>query len=126
MFDFGLSYSHILVIVIVAVVAIGPKDLPVVLRKLGQFMNKVRSMGREFQGHVDVAMRDAGVADLKKDLQNLKSGIDADMKTSAELLKPSAPAIVYPSDNGFNAVFGADSSQGETRVAGRGVAEQAL
>jgi Tat protein translocase TatB subunit len=126
MFDFGLSYSHILVIVIVAVVAIGPKDLPVVLRKLGQFMNKMRSMGREFQGHVDVAMRDAGVADLKKDLQNLKSGIDADMKTPADLLKPAAAPVIYPSDNGFTSVFGTESGQGETRVAGRGVAEQTL
>lgn len=127
MFDFGLSYSHMLVIVILAVIVIGPKDLPVVLRRVGQFMNKVRGMGREFQGHVDSAMRDAGMADIKKDLQSLKSGVDADMKVPPDLMKSTAPSKLATTagENDFNRFFGADAHQGETRVAGRGLVEPA-
>jgi Sec-independent protein translocase protein TatA len=76
MFDFGLSYTHMLVLGLIAFMVIGKEDMPVVLRKLGQFMAKARSMSREFQGHVDLAMKDAGVAGLKNDLQGLKSNID--------------------------------------------------
>ncbi len=125
MFDFGLSYSHMLVIVILAVIVIGPKDLPVVLRRVGQFMNKVRGMGREFQGHVDSAMREAGMDDIKKDFQNLKSGIDADMKMPPDLSKSPSPMVSTAAHNDFNRFFGAETPGGETRVAGRGLVEPA-
>ena len=65
MFDFGLSYTHMLVLGLIAFMVIGKNDMPIVLRKFGQFMAKVRSMSREFQGHVDIAMKDAGVASLR-------------------------------------------------------------
>jgi sec-independent protein translocase protein TatB len=73
MFDFGVGYSELFVLALVAIIVIGPKDLPKVLRTFGQMMTKMRGMAREFQGHVDVAMKDAGVADLKKDMQSLKN-----------------------------------------------------
>ncbi|MEI2806715.1 MAG: Sec-independent protein translocase protein TatB [Albidovulum sp.] len=69
MFDFGVGYSELFVIAVVAVIVIGPKDLPRVLRTFGQFMNKARRMAGEFQGHVDAAMKDAGVADVRKDIR---------------------------------------------------------
>src|SRR5438128_463778 len=79
MFDFGLSFSHIVVIALLAVIVIGPKDLPVVLRRFGQFMNKMRGMARDFQSHVDVAMKDAGMEGIQQDLQSLKSGLSTAM-----------------------------------------------
>ena len=51
-FGFGVGYSELFVLAIIAVVVIGPKDLPKVLRTFGQFMNKARAISREFQGHV--------------------------------------------------------------------------
>jgi sec-independent protein translocase protein TatB len=71
MFDIG--WSELLVIGIVALVVIGPKDLPKVLRALGSMMSKVRSMANEFQGQFQDAMRDAELADLKKQAENLAS-----------------------------------------------------
>ena len=73
MFDFGLGYSEIFVIAVVAIIVIGPKDLPRVLRALGKTMAKMRGMAREFQGHLDQAMREAGVDEIKKEITNLKS-----------------------------------------------------
>jgi sec-independent protein translocase protein TatB len=64
MFDIG--WGELLVIGIVALIAIGPKELPGVLRALGQWMAKIRSMAAEFQGQFQEAMREAEMADLKK------------------------------------------------------------
>jgi sec-independent protein translocase protein TatB len=73
MFDFGIGYTELLVIAVVAIIVIGPKDLPRVLRALGRMMAKLRGMAREFQGHVDAAMRETGFDEVKRDLQSMKS-----------------------------------------------------
>ena len=73
MFDFGIGYTELLVIAIVAIIVIGPKDLPRVLRAFGRMMAKLRGMAREFQGHLDAAMRETGFDEVKKDLQSIKS-----------------------------------------------------
>ncbi len=64
MFDIG--WSELLVIGVVALIAIGPKELPGVLRSLGHWMGKVRRMASEFQDQFREAMREAEVADLKR------------------------------------------------------------
>jgi sec-independent protein translocase protein TatB len=69
MFDF--SWSELLVIGIVALVFIGPKELPGVLRTLGQWMSKVRRMAGEFQNQFHDAMREAELADLKKEVDDM-------------------------------------------------------
>lgn len=66
MFDF--SWSEILLIGIVALVFIGPKELPGVLRTLGQWMSKIRRMAGDFQNQFHDAMREAELADLKKEV----------------------------------------------------------
>lgn len=73
MFDFGIGYTELLVIALVAIIVIGPKDLPKVLRAFGRTTAKLRGMAREFQGHLDQAMREAGVDEVKKEIANLKS-----------------------------------------------------
>jgi sec-independent protein translocase protein TatB len=69
MFDIG--WSELLVIGIVALIAIGPKELPGVLRTVGQYMTKIRRMASEFQGQFQEAMREAEMADLKKQVDDI-------------------------------------------------------
>jgi sec-independent protein translocase protein TatB len=69
MFDIG--WSELVVIAVVALVAIGPKELPGVLRSVGQWMTKIRRMAAEFQGQFQEAMREAEMADLKKQADDL-------------------------------------------------------
>lgn len=69
MFDIG--WSELVVIGIVALVVIGPKELPGVLRMMGQWMTKVRRMASEFQGQFNEAMREAEMADLKKQVDQI-------------------------------------------------------
>ena len=70
MFDIG--WSEIAVIAVVALIAIGPKELPGVLRMVGQWMGKARRMAAEFQGQFQEAMREAEMADLKKSFDEVQ------------------------------------------------------
>jgi sec-independent protein translocase protein TatB len=69
MFDIG--WSELLLIGVVALIAIGPKELPGALRTLGQWMGKVRRMASEFQNQFHEAMREAELADLKKEVDEM-------------------------------------------------------
>ncbi len=69
MFDIG--WGELLVIGIVALVVIGPKELPAVVRTLGQSMAKLRRMAAEFQNQFNEAMREAELDELKKQAEKL-------------------------------------------------------
>src|SRR5215813_13694676 len=68
---FEIGWSELLLIGIVALIAIGPKELPGALRTLGQWMAKVRRMASEFQNQFHEAMREAELADLKKEVDEM-------------------------------------------------------
>jgi sec-independent protein translocase protein TatB len=70
MFDIG--WSELALIAVVALVAIGPKELPGVLRTLGQWVGKVRRMASEFQGQFQEAMREAEMSDLKESFDEVR------------------------------------------------------
>jgi sec-independent protein translocase protein TatB len=69
MFDIG--WSEIVVIGVVALIVIGPKELPGVLRAVGHWTTRIRRMASEFQSQFQEAMREAEMADLKKEVDNL-------------------------------------------------------
>jgi sec-independent protein translocase protein TatB len=64
MFDIG--YSELLVIAIVALVVIGPKDLPRVMRTVGHWVGRARGMARHFRAGVDTMMREAELEEMEK------------------------------------------------------------
>jgi sec-independent protein translocase protein TatB len=70
---FEIGWGELLIIGVVALIAIGPKELPGVLRTLGQWMNKLRRMASEFQSQFHEAMREAEMADLKKQVDDMTS-----------------------------------------------------
>jgi sec-independent protein translocase protein TatB len=72
MFDIG--WSELVVIGVVALIVIGPKELPGVLRMAGQWIGKVRRMASDFQGQFQEAMREAEMADLKKQVDEITDG----------------------------------------------------
>ncbi len=63
---FDIAWSELGVIAVVALVVIGPKDLPKVLRTVGQWTAKARSMAREFQSGLDDMVREAELDELRK------------------------------------------------------------
>jgi len=68
---FDLDSGKLLIIGIVALVVIGPKELPGVLRQVGLALGKVRRMAAEFQGQFMEAMRESELEELKKDVQKM-------------------------------------------------------
>jgi sec-independent protein translocase protein TatB len=68
-----IGWSELLVIGVVALIAIGPKELPGVLRAVGHWMGKIRRMASEFQGQFQEAMREAELADVKKQFDDMTS-----------------------------------------------------
>ena len=68
---FDISWTEFLLIGVVALIVIGPKELPGVLRAVGQWTRKVRSMAAEFQNQFHEAMREAEMADLKKEVDSM-------------------------------------------------------
>ena len=71
MFDIG--WGELVVIGVVALIAIGPKELPGVLRTTGVWMGKIRRMANEFQDQFREAMREAEMEDLKKKVDDVTS-----------------------------------------------------
>jgi sec-independent protein translocase protein TatB len=102
-----IGWTELMVIGVVALIVIGPKDLPEMFRTLGRFTAKARSMARDFQRAMEAAADEAGVKDVAKDLKNVTSarsmGLDA-VKNAASKFekwdpmkpapKPAAPAPV--------------------------------
>jgi sec-independent protein translocase protein TatB len=105
---FDLGWGKIVIIAVIALVVIGPKELPAVLRTVGQWMGKIRRMAAEFQGQFQEAMREAEMADLKKSIdaitdatRGIGSGFDPVASVSKDLEKafeekPAAPPPTAP------------------------------
>jgi sec-independent protein translocase protein TatB len=102
-----LSWGEIALIGAVAVIFIGPKELPGALRAMGKFMGKARTMAREFQNNVDDMIREAELDEVKKQVQSAQNiatgGISGAIQNAidpkGELQKAIAPpeALSAPS-----------------------------
>ena len=79
-----IGWMELLVIGIVALIVVGPKDLPMMFRRFGQFTGRIRAMAKDFQRAMDDAAEESGMTDLKRDISNIskytnpkKMGMDA-------------------------------------------------
>ena len=68
----GIGFSEILLLGLAALIFIGPKDLPMLMRKLGQMVGKGRRMAAEFQAAFDDIARQSELDELKKEIEELK------------------------------------------------------
>jgi sec-independent protein translocase protein TatB len=97
MLDF--SWSHILIVLIVALVVVGPKDLPRLMRVIGQWMGKARRMAGAFRKSFDDMARQSELDELRKEIGNLRAerplaGLERDMhqKVAPDEKKPKSAA----------------------------------
>jgi sec-independent protein translocase protein TatB len=75
--------TEYLVIAIVALIVVGPKDLPMLLRKLGQFVAKLRGMASEFRASFDEMARQSELDELRKEVEAMRSGQLTDIAAKA-------------------------------------------
>ena len=65
---FGMGWAELMIVGIVALIVVGPKELPILFRKMGQFVGKAKGMAREFSRAMNDAADQAGVGDIQKTL----------------------------------------------------------
>ena len=122
MFDIG--WTELVVIAMVAIVVIGPKDLPRAMRFVGQWTGKMKKMAREFQGQFNEALREAELDTVKKDIEAIgkidpMAGVRKEMaKVDAavkDATKPPAvkPAIAAPATPGTAATAAVPAASAE-------------
>ncbi len=94
---FGLGWSEMVLVGIVALIVIGPKDLPGVFRTLGQFTGKARGMAREFSRAMEAAADEAGVNEIQKTVRAAanpqKFGVDKIKEATGMTQAPEKPAL---------------------------------
>jgi len=83
MFDIG--WSELLVIAVVAIVVVGPKDLPRLMRTFGHYMGKVRGMAADFQRQFEEAVRDSELDEVRKAVHEVRATASS---ATAEIDKP--------------------------------------
>src|SRR5271163_3337912 len=98
MFDFDAG--KLLIIGIVALIVIGPKELPRVMRQVGQAVGKMRRLAGEFQSQFMTAMREAEFAELKAEASKLaeETKIDVGFNPIAEVKASLTEALQAPSE----------------------------
>ena len=67
------GFAEIIVLALLAIIVVGPKDLPKLMRTLGGFMAKIRAMGQEFKDAVDDMGAEDEIAQMRKEIQELKN-----------------------------------------------------
>src|SRR5678816_4103586 len=82
-----------LIIAAVALIVVGPKDLPMLLRRLGQFVAKLRGMASEFRASFDEMARQSELDDLRKEVEAMRQGQFGDIAKHDELLKSTVDEI---------------------------------
>lgn len=142
---FGLDMSELLIIAVVALVVVGPKELPQLLRTVGAWVGKARRMAGEFQAQMNQAIREADLEDVKKQVDDLRSlspkamladqllsvgsalenidrdaraevaGIRTDLDQSAAAIEAGVTAPVPPPDEAYAQVGMASVAQPEPK-----------
>ncbi len=90
---FDLGWTELLVIGIVALIVVGPKDLPVLFRNVGRFVGKARGMAREFSTAMNEAADEAGVNEIKKGLNAATNPVNTAMDGINEAARDVAKSI---------------------------------
>jgi sec-independent protein translocase protein TatB len=126
MFDL-FSWSHIVILLVVALVVVGPKDLPRLMHQAGKWAGKARAMANEFRRSFDEMARQAELDELRKEIDDLKknnpiseianaaSDMQAEMNKTAEAAEPS-PEQPVPAENPAPVEGSAEPRSGEFAV----------
>ena len=119
MFDL-FSWSHILILLVVALVVVGPKDLPRLMHMAGKWAGKARAMANEFRKSFDDMARQTELDELRKEIEDLKKNNPvADIGNVAECRPINEPARSGPAERDDDGAGHRSSAPVEFEITGR-------
>jgi sec-independent protein translocase protein TatB len=110
MFDIGAS--EFLLVVIVAIVVIGPKDLPLALRTAGKWIGKIRRVSGHFRAGIETMIREAELEEMERTWREQNATILAGLPPAQATADPALPPAPGPDDG----AVGADGASGGTQA----------
>lgn len=94
---FEISWSELLILAIVTLIFVGPKDLPVFLRTIGKYAGAMKRQASEIRAQFDVAMREVELDAMKKEVDSMQSAVNAEvMGAKSSLQEASQAASLMP------------------------------
>ncbi|MFZ2017165.1 MAG: Sec-independent protein translocase protein TatB [Methyloceanibacter sp.] len=114
MFDIG--WSELLVIAVVAIVVVGPKDLPRLMRTFGHYAGKLRRAASDFQRQFEEAMRETELEEVKKAIESVRDetpGIDLKAPIDKPIMVPNRPPAAAPAQTNGKGTEGAEAAPAE-------------
>ena len=115
MFDIG--WSELLVIAVVAIVVVGPKDLPRLMRTFGHYAGKLRRAAADFQRQFEEAMRETEIEEVKKAIESVRDetpGIDLKAPIDKPIMVPNPPPAAAPAQTNGKGTEVAKAAPAET------------
>ncbi len=110
----SLGFGEIVVLALLAIIVVGPKDLPKLMRTIGQIMGRIRAMGQEFKDAFNDMDAEDEIGAMRREIEELKRlghidgeldnemrdlddemrGLDAQMRTGVDMSSPHKPDIL--------------------------------
>ncbi len=90
-----ISWSELLILAVVTLLFVGPKELPVFLRTIGRYAGMMRRQANEFKSHFDAAMREAELAQMKEEMDKMQASVNAEVMSMDKVIKETG-AMVPP------------------------------
>jgi len=100
---FDITSSKLLILAVVALLVVGPKDLPMLLRTVGKYLGIIRRHANEFRSQLDEAIREAELQDLRKEFESVGKEMKSTMEEGARAIDSNVAAARSGLDGALNA-----------------------
>lgn len=95
---FEISWSELLILAVVTLIFVGPKELPVFLRTLGRYAGSIKRQAAEFRSQFDAAMREAELDTMRKEMEAMQASVNSEIMNAKLAVHSAAePSIGKPS-----------------------------
>ena len=92
---FEISWSELLILAVVTLLFVGPKELPVFLRTIGRYAGTVRRHATEFRAQFDAAMREAELDTMKKEMESMQASVNAEVMSATKTFEDAGAAAKF-------------------------------
>lgn len=91
---FEISWSELLILAVVTLIFVGPKELPVFLRTLGRYAGSIKRQAAEFRSQFDAAMREAELDTMRKEMEAMQASVNSEIMKAKSTVDDAAKAPV--------------------------------